>query len=695
MMQMKCFRRFYPSIPAMFLFVLWAPTVQAKNVPGLETAGQLEDARKQSQSAATSESEDSSAKAGKAFQGSNEHKSDQTLLKFGKGSSDASLKSTTGDDIGSPLFTQAGSNCPEGSIEAPDGGCIAGEDVTPEECKALADKAKTGFWSSLLLFLGAAGLIGLGIALGWTGVGLVAALAGGVLLMAAGAFLAHQGTKSKEELKQNPLCGQAASPGKGIGGMVSAAGEGGQTASAVEKASMEDSDAVACEKLMRETGRSAKELCDKYKAGQCCGYGGGGGGGDGKRNCTCSCGQVVRLVSCTDQTAQKTCATTCRDKGRELCAHNWGASSPGYAKCYCSFRTGDDKNYDEKFNTCRNMAGIKEACASSDNNAYLDCIVKDGCDVPIGLRGTESGRQAYQDCLKNYLAPAKKSDAEYLCKDVPSASKTSCACSLQNGKLSAGTCLLPCGSAFYDPRTACCSKGSVLQDQILGTDGKCTPACDGKIGLVRRADGTCGCPNGKILKADGTCVDLPLLKRIDLALRGDTVGAEPKSWFRNSWKKNPGALAEHKNVAVTAKHFSDWAKDKSLTELVADRGVIFKNGQPGEDVRYVRDPANPDAVIDMRHFLCVGDVEQSSLPAWIRASNEYGYFIESWQWMASKLPFVDPVIRADAKASAFDPQDFYSNALGAQFFRERYNPDGPPLAEQLREFFKQREALRK
>ncbi|HAH04988.1 MAG TPA: hypothetical protein DCM05_00460 [Elusimicrobia bacterium] len=64
----------------------------ARNAPELKTADQLDDTRKQSQSAATSNSEDSSAKAGKVFQGSTEHKSDQTLLKFGKSASDASIK---------------------------------------------------------------------------------------------------------------------------------------------------------------------------------------------------------------------------------------------------------------------------------------------------------------------------------------------------------------------------------------------------------------------------------------------------------------------------------------------------------------------------------------------------------------------------------------------------------------------------
>ncbi|HAH04987.1 MAG TPA: hypothetical protein DCM05_00455 [Elusimicrobia bacterium] len=390
--------------------------------------------------------------------------------------------------------------------------------MTPEECRQAAEKAKTNFWMSLLLFLGAAGLIGLGVVLGWTGVGLAIALAGGVLLMAAGAFLAHQGTKSKKELTRNPLCGQEALPGKGIGGLVSAAGEGGQTASAGEKASKEDSDAVACEKLMRETGRSAKELCDKYKAGQCCGYGGGGGGGDGKRNCTCSCGQGIRLTSCSGAAAEKACAILCRDKGKEICTKNWGASSAGYAECVCSFRKG---TFDKTYKTCQKLTGLKEACASSDNNAYLDCVAQDGCAVPGDLMAKESGRQAYQDCLRGYLAPAKKGEAEYLCKGMPAANKASCACSLQNGKLSAGACLLPCGSSFYDPGTACCSKGSVLQDQIAGTDGKCQPACGGKVydpkkgccmsgkvyaGQLKQADGTCGCPlNGQISDKEGVC----------------------------------------------------------------------------------------------------------------------------------------------------------------------------------------------
>lgn len=61
----------------------------------------------------------------------------------------------------------------------------------------------------------------------------------------------------------------------------------------------------------------------------------------------------------------------------------------------------------------------------------------------------------------------------------------------------------------------------------------------------------------------------------------------------------------------------------------------------------MRDPADPNSVIDMRHFLVVG--KQGEL---------FGLGVEIGQALSSN---------PDARSSAFDPQDFYSNALGANF----------------------------
>ena len=82
------------------------------------------------------------------------------------------------------------------------------------------------------------------------------------------------------------------------------------------------------------------------------------------------------------------------------------------------------------------------------------------------------------------------------------------------------------------------------------------------------------------------------------------------------------------------------------------------------------DPANPNAIIDMRHFFVVG--QQGEI---------IGLGFEIIQAVLGQYD------------SAFDPQDFYSNALGAKFF-STYDPR-KPLAPQLRGFFNKRLSGRK
>jgi len=90
---------------------------------------------------------------------------------------------------------------------------------------------------------------------------------------------------------------------------------------------------------------------------------------------------------------------------------------------------------------------------------------------------------------------------------------------------------------------------------------------------------------------------------------------------------------------------------------------------PDEDFRYVADPGNPKAVLDMRHFLVIG--EQGEL---------VGLLVETLQ-IPSK--------------SAWDPQDFHSNVVGAEFFKPKnYNPQ-KPFGDQLRKFFNKRKRILK
>lgn len=84
------------------------------------------------------------------------------------------------------------------------------------------------------------------------------------------------------------------------------------------------------------------------------------------------------------------------------------------------------------------------------------------------------------------------------------------------------------------------------------------------------------------------------------------------------------------------------------------------------------DPANPERVIDMRHFLSIGDMgEVFGLGVEIMQSTR-----ESW------------------RPSAFDLQDFYSNNLGKQFyesdFYKQYKTGDVNFSQALNNFFQNR-----
>lgn len=83
--------------------------------------------------------------------------------------------------------------------------------------------------------------------------------------------------------------------------------------------------------------------------------------------------------------------------------------------------------------------------------------------------------------------------------------------------------------------------------------------------------------------------------------------------------------------------------------------------------RYFPDPGNPEVIVDMRHFLYVGSIPIA--PKTVGALVEVGQVLKD-------------------KTSAMNVQDFYSNALGEQFFKT-YDK-GKPLDEQVRSFFDKR-----
>jgi len=148
---------------------------------------------------------------------------------------------------------------------------------------------------------------------------------------------------------------------------------------------------------------------------------------------------------------------------------------------------------------------------------------------------------------------------------------------------------------------------------------------------------------------------------------------DPHGLWLDIFFSNPEDLSRHKEEAVPFTTFVEYAKGKTLEDLQTElKGSGTKSGAGGPaKYRYVIDPANPEHVIDMRHFLVVGP------------QGEFvGLLIEFAQLFS-------------APGSAFDAQDFLSNALGAEFYEEYYRKKGLSMQDSLNKYFKDREELGK
>ena len=156
---------------------------------------------------------------------------------------------------------------------------------------------------------------------------------------------------------------------------------------------------------------------------------------------------------------------------------------------------------------------------------------------------------------------------------------------------------------------------------------------------------------------------------------------------------NPYQRGEHlyplpgETPAVSYNRFLSHAQGRGLFTLMTEGGGTPFAG-PNNNVRYVIDPANSNQVIDMRHFLVAGFSGSiydpaGSMDLMLPGFSEVpGLLIEILQ----ALPGGDP-------ESAFHSQDFLSNTLGIEFFRNYYNPFGN-FHDQLERFFKGREGMR-
>jgi len=134
------------------------------------------------------------------------------------------------------------------------------------------------------------------------------------------------------------------------------------------------------------------------------------------------------------------------------------------------------------------------------------------------------------------------------------------------------------------------------------------------------------------------------------------------------------SLAKYSDVAVSSGDFITSISGLSKNEAKRQepgRGP-FGSQSGGPTSRYVVDPANSDRVIDMRHFLSIGDMgEAIGLGVEVMQSTR-----DSW------------------RPSAFDLQDFYSNNLGQQFydsnFYQEYKSGDVDFSQALDSFFQNR-----
>jgi septum formation inhibitor MinC len=143
---------------------------------------------------------------------------------------------------------------------------------------------------------------------------------------------------------------------------------------------------------------------------------------------------------------------------------------------------------------------------------------------------------------------------------------------------------------------------------------------------------------------------------------------------------NPDIVQEHAKYAKTLEEFFDHFRGQTLEDLRQSPPLKLEIGPfdfyaerfiPDTKWRYVWDPAFPDKLIDMGHFLSAAD-QQSSL-ATVR-----GFALEIHQSFQPN------------QVSAFQEEDLRSNALGEKFGRE-YLQRNEPFVDQLRKFFNDRE----
>jgi len=155
---------------------------------------------------------------------------------------------------------------------------------------------------------------------------------------------------------------------------------------------------------------------------------------------------------------------------------------------------------------------------------------------------------------------------------------------------------------------------------------------------------------------------------------------DPLGLFLEQFWNDPSQRADHRYDPdnKTYQEFVAYARGKSLDMLSNEwgegsNGFNYSAAGPSKSHRYVIDPANPNQLIDMRHFLNIGQTR----------SEYFGLMVEIVQKIKGQ------------NESAFHAQDFLSNYLGVEFFGKYYSPFNPDFASQLEKYFEDRAKLYK
>ncbi|MCK5125525.1 MAG: RHS domain-containing protein [candidate division Zixibacteria bacterium] len=151
---------------------------------------------------------------------------------------------------------------------------------------------------------------------------------------------------------------------------------------------------------------------------------------------------------------------------------------------------------------------------------------------------------------------------------------------------------------------------------------------------------------------------------------------------------DPIERARHMNDTINYCDFLEHVEGRTLEEIIHEADelnnprTVYNAEGPHGDFRYVIDPANPNQVIDMRHFLVVGPQGEFA-----------GLFAEILQGPLGDLIYSDKGTVVD-RTSYFDAQDFFSNNLGVIWYAQYYMFE-PDLHQSLKKYFENRAGLNK